>query len=178
MFVISLYPIIVEFGYVTINRKLIIEKYPVSEQKRYNSKNVFILLILFIIPTIMLFYTQIHFKHIDISDAEKVTVHFSEYVETTGHTSVRYVSFTDYKNLNVLVDSNTLGTVKYGSELTILKDPNADIAIGIYEDNKIILDYEKSINAIDIERTGWMIFIIIIYIIICGFFIYFKRWNG
>ena len=172
--IISLYPIIVEFGYTTINRSRERTNTTIYSNKRKPVKYLFAMGLLFLLFLVVLLYTQSHYKHIKREDAECITAHFDEYVESLGHTSLRYIGFSDYKNLSLIKSCDLLNTIEPGAELTILKSPNSDIAIGIYENDRTILDYNESMKAIDVQRKGWVVILIVFYVIILGSFFLFT----
>ncbi|MCR4808184.1 MAG: hypothetical protein K5857_11000 [Lachnospiraceae bacterium] len=172
--IISLYPIIMELGYTTINRSRERTNTTIYGKKRKAVIYLCVSGVLFLLSLMVLLYTQSHYKHIEREDAECITAHFEEYFESLGHTSLRYIGFSDHKNLSLIKSCDLLNTIEPGAELTILKSPNSDIAIGIYENDRTILDYDESMKAIDVQRKGWVVILIVFYVIILGSFLLFS----
>ena len=136
---------------------------------------IILVLLLFVYPVYLLFYAHTVYKHIDKAEAEEVVAHFEKFVETSGHTPERYISFTDHENLSIVIPAKQLKNLPPGTELTILKSPTTNIAIGIYRGSRTLLDYEASLKAIDFERLGLSIVAICFILIIFGLVMAFYR---
>ncbi|MCR5012703.1 MAG: hypothetical protein K6A72_10190 [Lachnospiraceae bacterium] len=172
MAVASLYLIVIELVYTTINRNNRVNRKKGNVNSKAKNMKIWIS---FALIALSIFFIQSHYRHIDKSEAIKIIAHFDKYVRTTGHTSLRYISFTDYGDLKVLTDNNSLNTVKQGSELIVLKSPIYNIALAVYELDHTVIEYDTSLQAIDLQRKGWMVTISIIYLLYMGCFFLIKR---
>ena len=131
------------------------------------------LALLFGFLTYCFIHTQRLYSHIDKSDAEIIYAHFSQYDQSPGPVGSNHICFTDYTDLSIPCDSKPLHSIYPGAELVVLKNPHANIALEIREDEKIILEYDKAIRAVDGHRHGAAILFISLYVLIYGPLIYF-----
>ena len=138
-----------------------------NRERVKNIAGIILGICMFLAPAFLVVGTQILYSPIDENEAISFSAHFEGMEGVVTRSDLLYVGFSDHESVTVrwnkseVIDS--LASVEPGTELTVLVHPKSDYAMSIQSEDKIICDFNNTLEKMESERKVFLYLVAGIY---------------